>query len=139
MGSEFIGSEQVILALIQQRDTAASEILASLKADIGTVRGEIKKVVSYPCDSHGHPDPESLVFSPACRRVFDAAREFSLRFKEAAVLPEHVLLGLLWEKSCIAAEVLAKLGIGLDDVGRQVAARKGPGGPPPPVAGMPWL
>lgn len=121
--SEYAGSEHVLLALLLEQGTAAWEILASLKVDVGAVRAEIESTIIYPCASHAHTAAESLTFTPACSRAFDAAREFSRNFREAEVLPEHILLGLLREKDCFAAAELAKRGIGIDEVYRKVTDR----------------
>ena len=131
MDSEFIGTEHVLLAILKQEDSPAVEILASLTAELGKVRTEVKELVGPPCASHGHVDPEDLKFTPMCRRAIGDAREFSLKLGESQVAPEHILLGLMHQNESIAAVVLSKLGVGIDDIGRQVVARKKRGEPPP--------
>jgi ATP-dependent Clp protease ATP-binding subunit ClpC len=136
MDSDFIGTEHVLLAILKQEGTGASEILAILKVEPGRVRAEVNGLVSYPCASHAHADPEMLQFSPMCRRAIASAREFSLKLGETQVEPEHILLAIMHENQSTAAEALSRLGIGIDDVGRLAVARKKHGQSPPPATGM---
>lgn len=131
MGSECIASEHVLLALLQQPDSATSDILSTFKVDIAKVRIAIKELAQYPCDSHDHPAIDSLEFTPLCQRAFHAVREGGAKFNETGVMPDHVLLAILREKDCLALEVLRTVGIGIDELLQQVEARMESGGKPP--------
>ena len=135
MDSEFIGTEHLLLALLKQENTGAAEILASMKVELGRVRAELKEILGPPCASHSHTDPGELPFSPACRRAISSAREFSLKLGEPQVTPEHILLGLMHESKGSAAEVLLRLGVRIDDIGREIVARRKRCESPPPSTG----
>src|SRR5262249_48673928 len=57
-----------------------------------------------------------LPLSNECKRVLAFAAEESERLSNRHIGPEHLLLGLLREKKCFAAEILGERGVRLESV-----------------------
>jgi ATP-dependent Clp protease ATP-binding subunit ClpA len=55
-------------------------------------------------------------FTDRARHVLQLAQEEAQRFQHNYIGTEHILLGLIREQNGIAARVLERLGVGLDDV-----------------------
>ena len=118
-GHDHIGTEHVLLGLIEVKAGIAAEILKSRAVDLTDSKAQIEKLVEHGAGgeeiAHG-----TLPRTQHAQHVLDdAVREArSLRHKHIGT--EHLLLGLLYEKDCIATEVLASLTLKLDDIRQDV-------------------
>jgi|ERR1043166_3734754 ATP-dependent Clp protease ATP-binding subunit ClpC len=125
-GSEFVGTEHLLMGIIQlgmlQPDCLSRKMLESLNLDARRIREEIEKIVSK--SSAGTFSEGQLPFSPRAGEAVTAAGEFSRQFYEESVGPEHVLLGVTWVSEGIAAQVLTRLGIGIDALGKKLVELK---------------
>lgn len=121
LNSEFIGTEHVLLGIIQEGGGVAAKVLKNLNMDLKRVRQEIEKLVvpsTAPTSTLG-----ALPFSPAVKRVFDCAQEEAVRMGHGVVGTEHLLLGLLRMDEGIAVNILKNLGIevkAVEDMTREV-------------------
>lgn len=111
--SEFIGTEHILLGIIQETSGVASKVIKSLNIDIRQVRKEIEGLITK---SEVPMTLGQLPFSPRAKRVIELANEISNSLGHDVVGTEHLLLGLLKEEEGIAAQVLANLGLKLDQV-----------------------
>src|SRR6185312_7083209 len=58
------------------------------------------------------PDPVKFSrFTDRARRAVIAARQEAIKHRNDRVLPEHLILGLLYEQECLAARAIAALGV----------------------------
>ena len=70
-----------------------------------------------------------LPLSHACKRVLAYGAEESERLKHKHIGTDHLLLGLLREEECFAAQLLRKQGLTLDSVREQVQQTEAPVAP----------
>jgi len=119
-GEPFVGTQHLLLALIQQESSLAREALLRLGADGGRVREAVESVRGSTTREQG------LAARP--RLSGRVARVLALAVTEAQVRgaedvgPEHILLGLLAEGQGIAVHVLDELGISVAQVKQQLAS-----------------
>ncbi len=105
----FIGTEHILLGLIQEGDGIAFRVLESLGVDLNTVRQQVEKIIGK-----GNKPSATISYTPRAKKVIELAIEEGRSLGHNYVGTEHLLLGLLREGEGIAARVLADLGINLE-------------------------
>ena len=111
--SEFIGTEHILLGIVQESSGVAAKVIKSLNIDVKQVRKEVENLITK---SEVPMSLGQLPLSPRAKRVIELANEISNALGHDVVGTEHLLLGLLKEEEGIAAQVLANLGLKLDQV-----------------------
>jgi len=106
---DYLGTEHVLLGVLQENFGSIGRLLAAFAVDIVQVRQEIEKTVRQGATA---TVGARLPLTPPCRRALQFAREEAARLRHDNVGPEHLLLGLLHEPDSEATQVL--LGLGLD-------------------------
>jgi ATP-dependent Clp protease ATP-binding subunit ClpA len=107
--SEFIGTEHILLGIVQECGGVAAKVLKNLSVDFKRVRQEIERLLQ--------PNPTPSVtlgdvpLSPRAKRVLELAQESAGRLGQDVIGTDHLLLALLKEGEGIAAMVLQKLGV----------------------------
>lgn len=110
MNSEFIGTEHLLLSIMEESACVGARALKLLKVDPNLVREEIERQVkpsTAPTSMLA-----SLPFTPRVKRVIELAGEEMGRAGAKVLSTEHLLLGLLAEREGIAAIVLTKFNVG---------------------------
>lgn len=111
--SEFIGTEHILLGLIQEGSGVASKVLKNMNVDLKRIRQEIERLLTT---GSATAQIGQLPFSPRAKRVLELAKEIADEMGHDMVGTEHLLLGLLKENEGIAAQVLTNLGVKPDEV-----------------------
>jgi ATP-dependent Clp protease ATP-binding subunit ClpC len=109
---EYIGTEHLLLGLIIEGSGVAALVLKNLDIDLVKVRTEIGKLIQS--------GPEKIKLgrlpqTPISKRVIEYAIQEADAMKHDFVGTEHLLLGILGEPECVAANVLNKLGVKLEE------------------------
>jgi ATP-dependent Clp protease ATP-binding subunit ClpC len=118
---EYIPTQHILLALVKE----SSGVLNDLKIDRRKVRLEVERIVlTGPDDA---VTLWNLPQTPRAKNVINYAVEEASNLNRSCVGTEHLLLGLLRETESVAAQVLLKLGLTLEDV-RQDVLNLGPAG-----------
>ena len=116
-GSPYIESEHLLLGLIREDKALANRFLRS-HAAIESIRKQIeahtqvREKVSTSVD---------LPLSHECKRVLAYAAEEAERLSHKHIGTEHLLLGLLREEKCFAAEILHERGLRLATIREELA------------------
>src|SRR5688572_29464091 len=105
----YVGTEHVLLALLIDRPLA----LAGLGVSAETVRDEVDKLVTRGPTAVTRAE---LPLTPRARRVLGHAETEARILNQAAVEPDHLLLGLISEPDGVAGKVLRNLGLDLAQV-----------------------
>ena len=115
LGHYRIGTEHIFLGLLKQDAGTGWKILKDRGVDIDRMLGEIEQFLKLK----PNPEPAAdsrLAGTPSAVQVVQYAVEEAQALKHNHIGTEHLLLGLLREADGIAAQVLANLGIKLEDV-----------------------
>jgi ATP-dependent Clp protease ATP-binding subunit ClpC len=119
LNHEYIGTEHILLGLIQEGSGVAASVLKNLGIDLKKIRAEIEKIVK------GSPTMVTmgtLPFTPRAKKVLELALEEASQLGHNYIGTEHLLLGLIKENEGIAARVLLNLGVKLEEVREGTAA-----------------
>jgi len=120
-GSLYIETEYLLLGLLREDKALANRFLRS-HAAVESIRRRIE----------GHTAPPEvstswdLPLSHECKRVLAYGAEESERLNHKHIGTDHLLLGLLREEECFAAQLLREQGLILDSVREQVQQSEAP-------------
>ncbi|MFQ5845474.1 MAG: ATP-dependent Clp protease ATP-binding subunit, partial [Planctomycetota bacterium] len=114
---DYIGTEHILLGLIQEGSGVAADVLKSLDVDLKRIRQEVEKLVS-----HGTTmvTMGQLPFTPRAKKVLELALDEASNLGHNYIGTEHLLLGLIKEQEGIAAQVLQNIKVRLEDVREEV-------------------
>lgn len=110
---DYIAPEHVLLGLVDESSGIASSALEKLDFDLKKIRETTEKLVSR---GSSMVTMGQLPFTPGAKKVLEYSLEEATNLGHTYIGTEHLLLGLIRESEGIAAEVLRKLGVKLDDV-----------------------
>ncbi|MFI9009761.1 Clp protease N-terminal domain-containing protein [Actinosynnema sp. NPDC053489] len=105
--SEHIGTEHVLLGLLDESGGLAARTIAALEAAEGSTR----MAVLGELDGTVRQRPEPQPFTAHCRKALELAVRASLRHGHTFVGTEHLLLGLLAVGEGAAARALTRTGV----------------------------
>ena len=125
LGHDPVGSEHLLLGLLQDRQSGAGRLLASQ----GLTRQGLLEQLTEAWGT-GAPLPGRRPLSPQLERSVEAAVGQARRLGHRQVNSRHLLLGLLGQKDGGACRLLAAAGIQLDHLSRQTARALGSGSYP---------
>ena len=115
---DYIGTEHILLGLIQEGGGVAAKALESLGVSLEAVRQQVEELVG-----HGQAEPsEYIPFAPQAKQVLKLALGEAMALGHHYIGTEHILLGLIREGKGPAAQVLASLGADQNLVRQQVIA-----------------
>jgi len=106
-GQRNIGTEHLLLGLLDQDDGFASRALGSLGVTADRVRDEIR--VRHPWLTGERFDGE-VPFTPRAASVLELSLRESERLSQDGIGPEHLLLGLIAVNNGLAVTVLSTFG-----------------------------
>ena len=105
-----VGTEHLLLGIVQDEDCIAAQILANLGSPPPKVRSAMELIMSREDPTPmGEPGPTSRA-----RAALVFAADEARRLNQDNIDTEHVLLGLIREGEGIAAAVLEVLGVSLE-------------------------
>jgi hypothetical protein len=116
LNHNFIGTEHVLLGLIQEGDGIAGKALEQLGIGLEPAREKVKQVV-HPAASSTTGSPP---FTPRAKKVLELSLREALQLGHNYIGTEHMLLGLVREGEGVATKVLVDLGADLVLVRQQV-------------------
>ncbi|MDC3379248.1 ATP-dependent Clp protease ATP-binding subunit [Planctomycetota bacterium] len=114
---QYIGTEHILLGLIQEGSGVAANVLRNLDVDPEKIRVEVEKIVQ---DGPTMVTMGQLPFTPRAKKVLELAAEEATNLRHNYIGTEHLLLGLIRENEGVAAQVLMNLGLKLDEVREEV-------------------
>ncbi len=116
LSHNYIGTEHILLGLIQEGEGVAAKALESLDISLEAVRGQVEDIIGQ-----GQQAPSGHIpFTPRAKKVLELSLREALQLGHTYIGTEHILLGLIREGEGVAAQVLVKLGADLNRVRQQV-------------------
>ena len=102
LGHHYVRPEHLVLALVEQRQELAGQVLAELEVAPAAVRAEVERRLGA-----GHPRPEgSLGVAPQTKRLLELSRSIATSLGHRCPRTEHVLLAATSPKLRSPAESL---------------------------------
>jgi hypothetical protein len=123
---EYIGTEHILLGLVEEGSGVAANVLRNLDIDPGKVRREVEKIVQAgPELVATGKDKGQLPQTPRTKKIIAYAIEEARNLNDEYVGTEHLLLGVLREDEGLAAQILINLGLRLEEVREEVLNLRG--------------
>ena len=125
-GSPYIETEHLLLGLLREDKALTNRFLRS-HASVESIR---KQIEGHTTIREKVSTSVDLPLSNECKRVLAYAAEEAERLSHKHIGTEHLLLGLLREEKCFAAEILHERGLKLvairEELGRRATQEKAP-------------
>ncbi len=133
MGHDYIGSEHIVLGLLQEGSGVAYTILSKLGVSAEAYEKLLRERIG------AGPEPTTLTpdsFTPRTKQILQIAAMARARFHSAYVGTEHILVAIAQDESCYAMRFLKILGVDSERLARELSVSLGsgtaPGGPAGP-------
>src|SRR5213078_985432 len=107
----FLGTEHLLLGLIQLGQGVAVNVLEKMGVHLDTVRSEVERMIG------AGPEQKmigNIPYTPRVKKVLALAAKEAKALHHSYVGTEHIFLGLLLESDGVAARVLQQLGVELE-------------------------
>jgi len=127
-GSEYIETAHLLLGILRTDGPLALRLLKAPEK-IESIREQIETQFSRREKVSKVSTSVDLPLSHECKRVLAYGAEEAKRLNHEHIAPEHLLLGLLREKECVASKILVKAGLTSSQV-KEDAIRLSPASTP---------
>lgn len=110
LGHNVIGTEHILLGLLDDGDGVVPQVMFAFGVDAGNLRRHVEEYIGQ-----GTPRGVSLdlPWSPRAKLVIDLSMREARKIGSSYVGTEHILLGLLAEGEGVAAQILSANGLDL--------------------------
>ncbi len=116
LNHSFIGTEHILLGLIQEGEGVAAQATKALGISLEAVREKVEETIGPA----GTPPSGSPPFTPRAKKVLELSLREAMQLGHSHIGTEHLLLGLVRENEGVAATVLVSLGADLGSVRQEV-------------------
>lgn len=113
---EILGTEQLIYAILADKDSEISRILAEKGINLEIFEEKLSQQTSRQSEY----DTKRIVFTPSAFNTMDLALQTSKELGSSQIKPEHILLGLLKSKKGAAYDIFKSLGVNDDDLAHDI-------------------
>jgi hypothetical protein len=116
LSHNYIGTEHILLGLVDEGEGVAAKALDSLGISLTAVRQQVEEIIGRGQEAaSGH-----IPFTPRAKKVLELSLREALQLGDNYIDTEHILLALIREGDGVAAQVLVMLGADLNRVRQQV-------------------
>ena len=116
LNHNYIGTEHILLGLIQEQAGVAGAALKSLGISLDAARQQVEEIT----DQGQHAASGHIPFTPRAKKVLELSLREALQLGHDYIGTEHILLGLISKGDGVGAQVLARLGADKVRVRQQV-------------------
>ena len=107
LNHNYIGTEHILIGLLREKEGLACQVLT----DQGVTEQQVMDLVSQLIRGGSLSVAEPEEYTPRSRRILDISNREAQRLQANAIGTEHLLIGILRESDCVAAQLLATLGV----------------------------
>lgn len=118
LGHGYIGSEHLLLGLIEGKESIASKMLTKRGISYARIREELE---ARGASSRGK-ELSSQDLTPRLRRIISDASSLCKRNRQELIGSEHLLYSLLCEEDCLAVRILEESGIYVHEMQNDILA-----------------
>ena len=119
----YVGTEHLLLGLINLGQGVAVNVLQKMGLDLQTVRSAVEKQVGVGPESK---PSGNVPYTPRVKKVLALAGKEAKSLNHSYVGTEHILLGLLREGEGVAARVLKSLEVDIDNCRNEILSELDP-------------
>lgn len=110
LGHSYIGSEHLLIGLLQAEDSLASTVLINNEVTDEKIINLVYQLIA-PEGPVGVKEPAG--YTPRVRRILENAAKEAIRFKSDLIGTEHILIAIIKESESVAARLLNTIGVGI--------------------------
>lgn len=107
-----VGTEHLLLGLIQETSGIAGKVLRELDVTMESIRDEIEQFTTFQAKEEG-ASKQPLQYLPRAHEIVTFAADEARKMQRKTVGTEHLLLGLLRNEDILASQILQNIGIDL--------------------------
>ncbi len=111
-GYEIMGTEQIIASILEDKSSELSQILAECGVTDALFEEKLAQIKSRQAEYA----ERQIIFTPNAFAAMNAAFQAAKELGSSAVLPEHIVLGMLKTKRGLAYDIFKKLQVSDDDL-----------------------
>lgn len=119
----YVGTEHLLLGLINLGQGVAVNVLQKMDLDLDTVRGAVEKQVGTGPESK---PTGNIPYTPRVKKVLALAGKEAKALNHSYIGTEHILLGLLREGEGVAARVLKSLDVDIERCRNEILSELDP-------------
>jgi len=128
MGQDYVGTEHLLLGLLQIEDSVAAKALMNHGCFRPEVETQIIEMLSQNNTGGSAGGPRD--FTPRTKRIFEMSYQEAARMGVKYVGTEHILIALMRENDCIAVRILNSLNVNIQSVYDEILSMLGEGNKP---------
>ena len=113
LGSRTIGTEHLLVGLIEEGTGTAAKVLEANEVKLESVLELVQKLVSTYQSTKLR---EKEGYTPSARRVLENSYREAVRFRAPLIGTEHILMALLKEVDCVAIRLLNTLNFNIQKI-----------------------
>ena len=113
MGSHVIGTEHILVGLIEEGSGTAAMVLEANEVKLDRLLALVEQLVS---SYQNTATKERDGYTPSARHVLENSYKEAVRFHAPLIGTEHILMALLKESDCVAVRLLNTLNINIQKV-----------------------
>ncbi len=130
LGHNYVGTEHLLLGLLQEEDSPASRMLAQAGVEYSAALRQIERLVGRG----DYQFTDSFGYTPRTKKVIELSLYEAKTLNNNYIGTEHLLLALIRERESVAARILQDLGVDLAELRKAMNEGAGEGTGKPGVA-----
>lgn len=108
LGHSYIGSEHILIGLIQAEESLASTVLLANEVTAEKIMNLVYQLIA-PDSQVNVKEPSG--YTPRVRKILENASKEALRFHSELIGTEHILIAIIKETESVAARLLNTIGV----------------------------
>jgi ATP-dependent Clp protease ATP-binding subunit ClpC len=118
LGHDYIGTEHLLLGLIREGEGVAVKVLKNLGVELEKLKRTIEDMVKPTTDNTVIGNPP---LTKRAEKILKSTYLEAKNYKSDVIGTEHLLLSLVKEKDCLAAQVLSMFNIDYEIIKRELS------------------
>ncbi len=114
LGHDYIGTEHILLGMLQEADTLAIHVLKSLKVDLGELKEHIIEAIPVRKGEETSFQVGNLPLNKQAEKVLKFTYLEAKSTREEEIYPEHLMLSILKNQDNLASHILKDMNIDYD-------------------------
>ena len=127
LGHNYVGTEHLLLGLLQAEDTPASRALTQAGVEYDAVLRQTERLTGRG----DYQFTDSFGYTPRTKKIIEMSLYEAKTLNNNYIGTEHLLLALIREREGIAARILQDLGVDLNELRKAMNEGSGEGGGKP--------
>jgi len=114
LGHDYIGTEHLLLGMIQERESLAVKVLDSLDVDLTELKYKIEEIIEQVRAENTNLNVGNIPLNKQAEKVLKVTFLEAKLYKNDEISPEHLLLSILKHNENTASEILSQFDVDYD-------------------------